>query len=115
MPFFYYSMYTYNITFVVAPEKEPELLAYLREELILKIFNKDSGATKPELKKVVETGGEKPGPEHGLSIALAANLPSEEAAHHWNDHTLLPELNNFHLKFKDQALFFVTLLENLYI
>ena len=106
-------MYTYNITFVVEPGKEQELLKYLREELIPAVFNSETPARNPELRKVVEAGGEKPDADHGLSIALAATFATEETAHLWNDHVLLPALGDFHLKFGAHALFFVTLLENL--
>ena len=105
--------YTYNITFVVSPDKEKELLDYIRTQLLYKLFNSESPAAEPQLKKVTEAGGEKPGPDHGLSIALSALLPSEEEAILWNDHILLPALGDFHIKFGNQALFFVTLLENL--
>ena len=108
-------MYTYNITFVVAPDRELELLKYLRNELIPKVFNAEVPAREPELRKILEAGGEKPGPDHGVSIALTATLPTEETAHLWNDHTLVPALGDFHLKFGEHALFFVTLLENLYV
>lgn len=106
-------MFTYNITFVAAPDQEPLLLEYIRLSVIPKVFNPESPARSPELKKIVEAGGEKPGPDHGISIALAASFPSEETAHLWNDHILLPALEAFHEKFGDRALFFVTLLENL--
>lgn len=106
-------MYTYNVTFVVAPDKEKELLEYIRTEVVKKVFNPESPARNPELKKIVEAGGEKPGPEHGISIALAATFDSEETAHLWNDHILLPALGEFNLKFGQHALFFITLLENL--
>ena len=108
-------MYTYNITFVVSPEREKELLDYIRETLLFRLFNAESPARNPELKKVIEAGGEKTGPEHGLSIALAATFPSEETAHLWNDHILIPALGDFPLKFGQETLFFVTLLENLSI
>lgn len=106
-------MYTYNITFVVSPERERDLLNYLRLTLIPQLFNPESPAKNPELRKVVEAGGEKPGPDHGLSIALAATFPSLEIAHQWHDDILLGNLGDFHLKFGEHALFFVTLLENL--
>lgn len=112
MPFFIV-MYTYNVTFIVPPQKEQELLQYLQKEIIPSLFNTQSPARNPELKKVVETGGEKPGPDYGLSIALSASFSSEETAHFWNDHMLIPALGDFHRKFGNQALFFVTLLENL--
>lgn len=106
-------MYTYNITFVVAQEKEEELLNYIRHDLLEKLFNSESPARNPELKKVIEAGGEKPGPDHGLSIALSATFENEETAHLWNDHILLPALGPWHEKFGAHALFFVTFLENL--
>lgn len=109
------SEFTYNITFVVSPAKERELTDYILHQLIPGLFNPASPAMEPELRKVVETGGEKPGPDHGVSIALAATFESEEKAHLWNDHILIPALEDFHLKIGDQALFFVTLLENLLI
>lgn len=108
-------MFTYNITFVISPERESDLLDYIRKELLSVLFNPESPASNPELKKLIEAGGEKPGPDHGLSIALSASFQSEETAHLWNDHILLPALGNFHLKFGQHALFFVTLLENLNI
>ena len=114
MPFFYF-MFTYNVTFVVAPDKETELIDYLRRQLIPGIFNSESTARNPELKKVVEIGGEKPDSEHGLSIALSASFPTIETAHSWNDNTLVPALQEFHLNFGPHALFFATLLENLAI
>ena len=106
-------MFTYNITFVVEAAREEELLRYIREELLTKLFNPESPARNAELKKVVEAGGEKPGPEHGLSVALAATFPTEETAHLWNDHILIPALGDFHEEFGENSLFFVTLLENL--
>ena len=106
-------MFTYNTTFIVSPEMEETLLDYIRKDLIPKIFNAESPARNPELKKIVEAGGEKPGPDHGLSIALAASFPSEETAHLWNDHILIPALGDFHGRFGQHALFFVTLLETL--
>ena len=107
--------FTYNITFVVAPESERELIDYIKSELMPVIFNPDTDALNPELKKIIEAGGEKPGPEYGISIALAASFNSEERAHLWNDHVLLPSLESFHEKFGERALFFITLLQNLRI
>lgn len=108
-------MYTYNITFVVDPAKEQQLLDYIRKDLIPLLFNPESPARNPELRKIIEAGGEKPGSDHGLSIALAADFSSEETAHLWNDHILLPSLEGFHLRFGNHAVFFVTLLENLIV
>ena len=108
-------MYTYNITFVTDPAKKETLLEYIREVLVPVLFNESSPASNPELKMVVEAGGEKPGADHGLSVALSAVLPTEKEAHLWNDHILIPALGNFHEKFGAHSLFFVTLLENLTI
>ena len=104
-------MYAYNITFVVDPSKENEIIRYINDDLRPKLFGPESPASNPELKKVVEAGGEKPGPDHGLSLALSASFETEESAHLWNDHILLPVLGDFHLKFGQHALFFITLLE----
>lgn len=105
--------YTYNVTFIVEPEKEQDLIEYIRKELLGILFSPESPAKNPDLKKIIEAGGEKPGPDHGLSIALSATFESEENAHLWNDHILIPSLGSFNLKFGKQALFFVTLLSNL--
>ena len=111
----FFIMFTYNVTFVIAPDRENELTDYLRTELIPVVFNSESPARNPELKKVVEIGGESPDPEHGLSIALSVSFVSIDAAHSWNDNTLVPALQDFHLRFGSHALFFVTLLQNLEI
>ncbi|MCH5226140.1 MAG: DUF4286 family protein [Muribaculaceae bacterium] len=106
-------MHTYNVTFVISQSREEELLKFIRSELLEALFNPESPARNPMLRKVVETGGEKPGPDHGLSIALSASFDSEENAHLWNDRILLPALGQFSSRFGNQALFFVTLLEDL--
>ena len=105
--------YTYNITFVIAPSDEQKLLAWIRTEALPALFNPESPARNAALRKVVEAGGEKPGPEHGLSIALHAEFESESLAREWNDRILIPALGSFHSQFGRNALFFVTLLENL--
>ena len=106
-------MFTYNITFAADPSKESQLLQYISRTLLPKIFNENSPARNLQLKKVIEAGGEKPSSEDALSIALAADFESEEKAHLWNDHFLLPALNDFQEKFGTQALFFITLLEKI--
>lgn len=105
--------HTYNATFVTSPDKEKELLKYLTEYLLPEVTRDEFSHLSPSLKKVVEAGGEKPGPEEGLSIALAVDFPNEERAHLWHDHILLPVLEDFHRRFGDQALFFITLLKHL--
>ena len=97
----------------MAQDSEAKLIEYMRLCLINKLFNPESPARNPELRKVIEAGGEKPGSDHGLSIALSAWFDSEENAHQWNDNILLPALADFPQKFGNQALFFVTLLENI--
>ena len=105
--------YTYNITFLASPQQEEELLQYLRLNIIPNVFNNESPAINPNLKKVMEAGGEKIGPEQGISIALSGEFQTEEQAHLWNDHILLPSLMDFQDKFGQNALFFITLLKNL--
>ena len=106
-------MYTYNITFVVSTEREAELLAYIKNCLLEKLFFSGSPAENPALKRVVETAGEKPDPEHGISLALSASFSSEEKAHIWHDNFLSSSLEDFHNVFGNEAFFFITLLENL--
>lgn len=105
--------YTCNITFVTDPRKENQLLDFLSSTLMPKVFKDGSPAKRPSLKKVVEAGGEKPASDHGLSIALSAELESEETAHLWSDHFLMPALEEFHKSFGQEAVYFITLLENL--
>ncbi|MCH5226975.1 MAG: DUF4286 family protein [Muribaculaceae bacterium] len=111
MPFFLFIMFSYNITFVADTKEEARLLTYLRSELIPALFNPDSGAGNPELKKIIEAGGEKQGEEHGVSLALSAIFESEAEARLWHDEVAVPALGDFHLKFGERALFFITLLE----
>ena len=106
-------MYTYNITFVTGLPGEKELLDYLQNKLIPLVLSSESSAYAPELKKIVEVGGETPNPDHGVSVALSVAFQSMEDAHEWHDRTLLPALKHFHLTFGTQAVFFITLLENI--
>lgn len=104
--------FTYNITFVVNPEREEKLIRYIREILYPRLFSEESPARYPELKKVVEIGGETPGADHGLSMALSASFEDKGKAYQWNDEILLPALDDFKIKFGPHSLFFVTLLQN---
>jgi hypothetical protein len=106
-------MFICNTTFVMAPEKEQEFLAWMRGEAAPKLFGENSPAKNPRLQTVVEAGGEAPGPDHGLSIALQAEFVSKVMAHTWHDTVLLPVLGDYHKKFGPHAIFFVTLLETL--
>lgn len=101
----------YNITFVIAHDRKALFLEWLRGEAVAALFGEAGGAVNPRIHTVVEAGGEKPGPEHGLSIALQAEFESEEVAHRWNDEVLPSVLAGFNRKFGPNALFFTTLLE----
>ncbi len=104
-------MVIYNITFVILPSAREQFLEWMRGEAIAALFNPQSVARNPRLQTVVEAGGEKPGEDHGLSIALQAEFENVEAAHEWHDTTLPPVLGAFTTKFGPHALFFNTLLE----
>ena len=106
-------MYTYNITFVVEPAKEAELLNYLKNDLIPKVVNPESPAAGVSVKMLVEIGGEKPDEDHGLSVAVSVEFKNEEEAHLWHDHILMPFLENFHKSLGNNSIFFITLLQNL--
>lgn len=106
-------MFTYNITFVTSPDMEEKMVVYLKNTFLPQVINSRSEARHPELKKIVEAGGEKPDPEHGVSVALSATFPSKEAAHKWHDDILLPALGEFHSAFGTHAVFFITLLEKI--
>lgn len=108
-------MYTYNITFMVNPSREENLLSYIRNEFFPIFFKEGSPAKDPQLKRLIEVGGEKPDDEEAISFALSANFDSEEKAHLWHDHILIPALSELPQKFNQEALFFITLLEQIAI
>lgn len=105
--------FTYNITFVTSSDMEERLLSYLRDSLVPVLFKEGSLGCHPELKKVIEAGGENPGEDRGVSLALSAIFPSEDAARLWHQNTLMPSLGSFASTFGMNALFFITLLENI--
>ena len=105
--------YTYNITFIVSPAKESEFIEFLSEEFIPTVCRPESKAMNPEMKKVVESGGEKVDTEHGVSIAFSVSFPDEEQARKWYDYTLGDALMYVNEKFGEEALFFITMLRNL--
>lgn len=105
-------MYIVNVTFVMAHEQHRRFLDWMQGEVVPALFGEDVAVHNPRLQTVIEVGGEKPGPEHGLSIALQADFDSEESAHGWNDTYLPGVLAGYHSEFGPQALFFVTLLES---
>lgn len=101
-----------NITFIIHPAEEERFLKWMREEAFAKLVNAD-GARTAKLMKVTEAGGEKPAPEHGLSIALHAEFTSESEAKTWHQRALTPILEEYAIAFGPDALFFTTLLESL--
>lgn len=105
--------YTYNITFVAAPEKEKDIIKYIQEDMLGAIINEKFPVKNPELKKVIETGGEVLDADNGVSLAFSVSFDSEELAHLWYDHILSKVLESFHRHFGDQALYFITLLEKI--
>lgn len=64
------------------------------------------------LQKVVEIGGEAPGPEHGLSMALQVDFPDKPSADAWADSSLPEILSSFMAEFGPSAAYFTTLLES---
>ena len=105
--------YIYNVTFVVPPEREPDLLDWLQTEVPPLLFNPFSPAMNGEIRKVIEINGETPAPENGSNIALQATFETENNAHEWFSDFLPNSLNDFRNKFGDQAAFFITLLEEI--
>lgn len=63
------------------------------------------------MQKVVEIGGEIPGPDHGLSIALQVDFPDKDAADNWEDSNLHNIAGAFMAQFGPSAAYFTTLLE----
>ncbi len=104
-------MFVYNITFVMLPEAKERFLDWIRTSALPHLMNPVYSASEPMLQEVVEVGGEKPSPEHGLSMALHLKFATQKEAHSWHD-SLLPEvLAGFNRKFSPHAAFFITLLE----
>lgn len=104
-------MYIYNITFVISPEAKERFLEWIRSSALPTLMDPAYAASSPRLQAVVEVGGEKPSPEHGLSMALHFEFGAEKEAHLWHD-SLLPEvLSGFTREFGPHAAFFITLLE----
>lgn len=113
MPFFYFLMFTFNITFVVASEAQNDLIAFIRNDVWDSVFCQGSLAFNPELKKLIRVNGELPDKEHGCSVALSAHFNSIEEANDWDNKFLRKALNDFNNKFGNEALYFTTLLEEL--
>lgn len=105
--------YTYNVTFVIHPDKENEFVDWLRSAGLELMFPAKAGIIgEPSVRKVVETGGEKPAPDHGLSIAVQSHFNSEMDVHKWQDNILPGALRSFHQRFAPECAFFTTLLQS---
>lgn len=107
--------YIYNITFVCAPHREKNLLEYLKQEFLPEVTADGYSDLNLQLRKVVEVGGEKPEPDHGVSIALSAEFDCKANGLKWHDSVLTKALADFQNKFRQEALYFITLLEDLSI
>ena len=104
--------YIFNTTFIISPAEEENFLSEMRSAYLPQLFNAESPARNAALRKVVEAGGERPDPQHGLSMALHAEFETSDDAHRWNDIFLLPVLGEFQKKFGPDCAFFTTLLED---
>lgn len=102
-----------NITFVISPEKEQEFIGWVRNELLHALFNDESPACNPALRKLIEAGGRKIEKESALSFALHSEFTTQEEARKWQEIFLLPALGEFTSRFGPEAPFFVTLLLNI--
>ena len=105
--------FIYNITFVIAPDSEGLFVEWVRNKLLADLFNPESPATNPAVCKVIEAGGEQPGEDHGVSIAVSAEFDFEDDARRWHDIFLAPALGRFTSTFGPDAAYFVTLLKSL--
>lgn len=105
--------YIYNITFIIPHEREKDFLEWMRSSAMVAIRKGEIKAEHVSLRMVVETGGERPGPEHGVSVALQCAFPGEEEAHAWHDRVLPCILGEFHSEYAPHAAFFITLLQSI--
>ena len=107
-------MHTLNITFVMSPLMETQFKDWLATNVRPSLDFHLSAIKYPlsaRLQKVVEVGGEKPGPDHGLSMALQLDFPDKQTADIWEVSFLKPVLDGFMKEFGPGAAFFTTLLE----
>ena len=115
-------MHTLNITFVMSPHMETQFKDWLATNVRPSLDSHLSALKSPlstfksplsaRLQKVVEVGGEKPGPDHGLSIALQLDFPDKQTADIWADGNLPGTLGSFMQHFGPNAAYFTTLLES---
>lgn len=104
--------YAYNITFVILPQKEEAFFDWLKKSALTLMFPPGCGVAQvPEIRKVVEAGGQAPAPEDGLSIAVQAGFDSKTDAHRWHDCHLPAALRDFNCTFAPECAFFTTLLD----
>ena len=101
--------YTYNTTFVMSPNVGADFMTWLQGEASGAFTA--AGAMGARLQKVVGIGGEAPGPEHGLSVALQTDFQAREEADKWGEERLPGLLGGFMAKFGPSAAYFTTLLE----
>lgn len=104
-------MYIYNITFVMEHAARARFVGWIKATALPALCGEADSTISPRLMEVEEVGGEKPGADHGLSMALHLELPSEAEAHAWHDGKLVAVLSDFYKEFGPQAVFFVTLLK----
>lgn len=103
-------MFTLNITFVMSPQVETQFRDWLTSRFSsLSTLN---SLLHARLQKVVEVGGEVPGPEHGLSMALQVDFPDKSSADSWADSSLPEILGSYMSQFGPAAAYFTTLLES---
>lgn len=103
--------FIHNITFVVDPARESDVIDWLRKSALPALFGEEGPARCPRILRLVEAGGVKPSPEHGLSVALQAEFPSLEAVGDWCGGALPSVLSKFSAAFGLHAAFFTTTLE----
>lgn len=105
--------FTYNITFVVSPEREEEFIKFIKDRLFNVLKEKAERSENISLKKVEEAGGEKPDPQHGTSIALSISFPEIESAYHWRETRMAEALSLILSTYGQEVLYFDTLLRDL--
>lgn len=103
--------YACNITFVLAHDKKSVFLNWMRSKAIPNLCGAGSPAHDPRMEEVIEAGGEKPGPDHGLSISLHCTFDSLQEARAWHDSRLPSQLEAFRTLCGQHSLFFITMLE----
>lgn len=101
----------------MSPSVETQFKAWLKATASPVIADNRQPSTenvKPttRIQKVVEIGGETPGSDHGLSIALQIDFPDKATADNWTADNLPAILGSFMGQFGPNAAFLTTLLES---